>query len=102
MIAIPGAIIAILAAIATFSALILVRAAFIKPRIGALTERAVIAVIIAILGVVYAAVALDTEAGRVIFSQDWARFAVRFVVVLLLAIPTWWTFLYLTGRLGGR
>jgi hypothetical protein len=85
---------------AVFSAVILVRAALVQPRIGALVERAILAVLLAVFGVIYAIVALNTELGRALFSTEVARVVVRFMVITVLAVPTYWTWLLLTGRLG--
>lgn len=95
-----AAMIGILTFFSVLSAFVLVRAAFVKPRIGALTERAVIGVLLAFFGVVYTLVALDTELGRVVLTTDLSRFVVRCAVVGILSIPTYWTLLYWTGRLG--
>ena len=92
-------IIVLLTVIAIASAVVLVRAAVAKPRIGALTERAGIAVVIALFGIVYSAVAVNTEMGHAMFASEAARLGVRATVIVLLGIPAWWTFLYLTGRL---
>lgn len=93
--------IVLLTLIAVASAAVLVHAAVQKPHIGALTERAAIAVIIALFGAVYSVVAVNTELGQQLFGSDVGRFAVRLIVIVLLAIPAWWSALYLTGRLGG-
>lgn len=97
---VPALLILLLTAFAVASAFVLVRAAFVKPRIGALAERAAVGVLIAFFGCVYSVVAIDTEAGRAVFSTEVARVVVRLAVVALLALPTLWSFLYLTGRLG--
>jgi hypothetical protein len=47
-----------------FSTALLVRAAWHRPRIGALTERAVIAVILALFGTACVVLVLNTESGR--------------------------------------
>ena len=85
-----------------FSAVILVRAALVKPHIGALVERAILAVLLAVFGVIYSIVALNTELGRILFSSEAARVLVRVMVIIVLGVPTYWTYLLLTGRLGGR
>lgn len=84
------------------SAVILVRAALKKPYIGALTERALIAVLLAFFGIVYSIVVVNTEFGRTLFSTEIARVITRVAVIILLALPAYWVLLYLTGRLGGR
>ena len=97
--AILPSIIVMLTVVAVASAVVLVRAAMAKPRIGALSERALIAVVIAAFGLVYSAVAINTELGSALFAAEAARLGVRATVIVLLAIPAWWTVLYLTGRL---
>ena len=92
-------IIIMLTVVAVASAVVLVRAAIAKPRIGALSERALIAVVIAGFGLIYSTVAINTELGQTLFATDVARLGVRVTVIVLLGIPAWWTFLYLTGRL---
>lgn len=91
-------LIAVLTIVAVPSAIILVRAAVRRPRVGALMERATAAVVIAAFGVVYTIVAFDTELG--ILDLDGARLVVRLGVVALLCVPVWWTALYLAGKLG--
>ena len=91
-------LIAVLTIVAVPSAIILVRAAVRRPRVGALMERATAAVVIAAFGVVYTIVAFDTELG--LLDLDGARLAVRLGVVALLCVPVWWTALYLAGKLG--
>lgn len=97
--AVLPSVIVLLTVIAVASAVVLVRAAVAKPRIGALTERAGVAVVIALFGVVYSIAAVNTELGSTLFDTDVARLGVRLTVIALLGIPAWWTVLYLTGRL---
>lgn len=97
---IPGPLLAVLGVISWVSAFVLVRAALPRPRIGALTERAIIAVVIALFVTVYALAALNTDAHFPFFDTDTVRFIVRIFVVILGLLPAWWTFLWLTGRLG--
>lgn len=94
-------VIGLLAGVAWISAAILAHAAWRRPRIGALTERAVIAVVFAILGTFYFLVTVNTTTGYALLPLEAARFVVRLLVVVVLLIPAWWTFLYLSGRLGG-
>ena len=97
--AVLTSLIVVLTVVSIASAAVLVRAACQRPRIGALTERALIAVVIALFGLVYSAVAINTELGSALFGTDVARIGVRATVIVLLGIPAWWTTLYLTGRL---
>ena len=93
-------LILIFTAFAVASAVVLCRAAFVKPRIGALVERAAVAVLIAFFGVIYSVIAINTDAGRALLSMEAARIIVRSAVIALLALPTVWSALYFTRRLG--
>lgn len=97
----PVAVVA-LAAIAVISAFLLVRAALERPYIGALVERAVIAVVIAAFGVVSAFLILNSETGRMLVPAQIASIIFRLTLLVLLAVPSYWTWLYWTGRLGSR
>ena len=93
------ALIAVLTVVAVVSAAVLVHAAYIKPRIGALTERAIGAVVIAVFGFVYSIVAFNNQLALDWWTTEVSVFIVRCGVVTVLLIPAWWTFLYLSGRL---
>lgn len=69
-------------------------------RVGALSERAVVAVGIAAFGTLYSLAVYNTEFGRIL-DNEIVRNAVRVGVSLLLLLPVVWVVLYLTGRLGG-
>ena len=86
---------------AWLSAAVLMRAAYRHPRIGALTERAVVAVCIAIFGTIYGAVVFNTEVARFV-DVPTAMVVVRLGVVMLLCLPAWWSWRFATGRLGGN
>jgi hypothetical protein len=88
-----------LTASAWMSAVILVRAAFVCPRVGALTERAVVAVVLAIFGSVYSLAVLNSEWAHLVDGGDVVSL-LRIAVVVLLLLPVWWSFMYLTNRLG--
>ena len=66
----------------------------------ALTERASVAVGLAIFGTVYSLAVVNTEYVRMFDSSDVVN-VVRAAVVVVLLLPAWWSFLYLTDRLGG-
>jgi len=83
---------------AWLSAFVLIRVARHRPHVGSLTERAIVATLIAIFGTAYSLVLLNTEV------LDWidvgtAIVFVRIAVVLLLTIPAWWSWMLVTGRL---
>jgi hypothetical protein len=88
----------ILTVYAWASAFVLIRVARHRPRVGSLTERAIVAVFIAIFGSVYCLNMLNTA-----FLQAYDLIAavllVRLAVVFLLTIPAWWSWMLLTGRL---
>lgn len=88
-----------LAVFAWVSAVVLIVAARKRPNIGALTERAVVAVGIALFGTLYSAVVLNNEVVR-LFDSGSAVIVVRLAVVGLLCLPAFWSFAYITGRLG--
>jgi hypothetical protein len=86
---------------AWISAAILVHAARnATPRSGALTERAILAVVIAVFLTTYLLIAYNTDNGRILFDQDAARRLLRTIVLMVGVIPIIWTVLWLTGRLG--
>lgn len=93
--------VAILTVVAWLSAYVLVRAAMPRPRIGALTERAAIAVLIAVFGTVSTFLVFNTESGRAILPSEAARVLFRLCLLFLLGVPAYWTWLYRSGRLGG-
>ena len=86
--------------LAWISAFILLRAAR-GAHIGALTERAVAALLIAIFGSVYSFIVANGEVVRVMSTDD-AVIVVRLAVIALMFIPVYWLYLYLSHRLGGR
>jgi hypothetical protein len=89
---------------AWLSAIVLIRVARHRPRIGTLTERAIVAVCIALFGTAYSLLMLNTEFLDIV-ALDQAIVFVRAFVVVLLTIPAWWSWMLLTGRLtrvGGK
>lgn len=97
--AMPATIV-VLTIVAWTCAVVLVRAAW-GADIGALTERAIVAVGIAGFGTVYSLVVTNTELGQPV-AHDFTVFAVRLCVIGLLLIPPVWLFLYARRRLGGN
>lgn len=86
--------------LAWISFVVLGRAARRPPRIGALTERTIIAAVIAALGTVSCLIVVNTDAGRPLFDANTASLLFRFVILAVLTVPTVWLALWLTGRLG--
>lgn len=76
----------------------LVALAFQRPRIPFLTERAIAALVIAIVTTAYAGIALNTEQGYPWFGADIARSAVRLLIVVLGAAPILWLVNFWRGR----
>jgi hypothetical protein len=85
---------------AWLSTAILVWAARKPPRIGALTERAVIAVIIALFLTAIAVIVWNTDSESALFAADVARVVFRVCVLLLGLVPVSWCVLWVSGRLG--
>lgn len=82
------------------SAFILWRAARLPPRIGALTERAVIAVAIAIMVSAGGLLTLNRTTDHSLFPVEVARIIFSLSVVTIGMIPLAWTLLWFFGRLG--
>jgi hypothetical protein len=91
-------VILILTVYAWLSAFVLIRVARHRPRVGSLTERAVVAVFIAIFGTVYSVNMLNTQFLHIL-DMTGAIVVVRIAVMFLLTIPAWWSWMLVTGRL---
>jgi hypothetical protein len=68
-------------------------------RIGALTERAIVAIGLSIFGTIYSAAVYNTDIAQWLDNAV-VKFWVRLGVVALLFLPIIWAALYLTGHLG--
>lgn len=79
---------------------VLGRAAFQRPRIGALTERTFIAFVLAVLGTISSLLRYNTDSGFALFPQPIAALLFASTMLVVLAIPTAWLVLWLLGRLG--
>jgi hypothetical protein len=82
------------------SFVVLGHAALEPPRIGALSERAFIAFIIAVLGSVSCVIVANTDAGQPWFDTQVASLLFRLTILAVLAVPTVWLILWYSGRLG--
>ena len=82
------------------SAVILVRAARHKPRIGALTERAAIAIAIAVMVTAGGLLTINRTADHAFFPVDAARVVFSIAIIVVGAVPLAWTWLWVTGGLG--
>ena len=82
------------------STFLLVRAAWQKPRIGALTERAVISVILSTFGTVSVFLVLNSDTGASFLAADLARNIFRLCLFAFLLVPVLWLGLYLRNGLG--
>lgn len=94
-------LILILAGFGWFSTGVLVNAVRKGPRIGALTERAAIGVLLGVFVTIYGVAAYNSDAAFIFLPQDVVRILVRGLVLVLGLIPVYWVYLYLTGKLGG-
>lgn len=83
------------------SFVVLGRAAVQRPRIGALTERTVIAFIIAVLGTVSSLLRSNTDSGFALFPAQVAALIFAVTILVVLSVPTAWLVLWFTNRLGG-
>ena len=82
-------------------AIILIRLARIRPTIRALTERAILAVIIAIVTTVYWFIAINTQLGFPVITPTGSMFIIRCTIVTIGLYPLWWLWSYSTGRFKG-
>lgn len=89
-----------LAPFSVFSMLILVYEARRPPRIGALTERAVIAIDITVMVVSGTVLTVNRVTGYSLFPVDVARVLFLASLILLEVVPVVWTILLFSGRLG--
>lgn len=85
---------------AWLSTAVLIYAAHRPPRIGALTERAVIAIVIAMFLTAVAVIVYNTESDRALLAAEVARVAFRICVLMLGLVPVSWCVLWFLGRLG--
>lgn len=79
-------------------AIILIRLARIKPMIRVLTERAVLAAIIATVTTVYWFIAVNTQLGFPVITSTGSMFVIRLMIVLVGIYPAWWLWSYYSGR----
>jgi hypothetical protein len=70
-----------------------------RPRIGALTERTVIAFVLAFLGTVAFVLRFNSDHGYALFEQPVAALIFAVTMLVVLSIPTGWLVLFLLGRL---
>ncbi len=91
---------AFLALASWLSTILLVRAALVRPHIGALTERAIIGTLLSGFGTVCVILVWNSDSGQVFFAIDLARIVFRICLFGLLLVPPVWILLYLTNRLG--
>lgn len=90
----------VLAPFSVLSTAVLWHAARGKPRIGALTERAALALVIAVMVCSGALITLNRLTSNFLFPLEWARLLFLSSLVLLACVPVAWLFLWLTNRLG--
>lgn len=98
--AILAVVIFVMVPFAWISFLVLAHAARGPRRIGALTERAVIAFAIAIMVTTGALLTYNRSADSPVLTVDAARILFSLSLIVIGAVPVGWTVLWLTGRLG--
>jgi hypothetical protein len=82
------------------SAVVLAHAAYQRPRIGALTERAVVAVAIAVMVTAGGLLTVNRTSDHSLFPVDIARIVFSLAVIAVGSVPLAWTYLWFRGRLG--
>lgn len=95
-----AALVIVLVPFSWLSAVILWRAARRPPRIGALTERAAIAVAIAVMVTAGGLITLNRSSEHAFFGVDAARVIFSLAIIVVGAVPVAWTALWFFGRLG--
>jgi hypothetical protein len=97
------AVVAIFVALSWVSSAALVLAARrATPRVGALTERANIAVLISIALTIFVVIAANADVGYPLWDQITGRRLLRLTILTVSLIGPSWLYLWLTGRLGDR
>lgn len=89
------------ALVAWIATALLVARAIRRPRIGALTERAGLSVLLALFGTLCVVLVYNTETGQSVLPIDAARTAFRVCLFLMLLVSPAWLLLFITNRLGG-
>lgn len=79
-------------------AIILIRLSRMSPSIKALSERAWLAALIALVTTVYVVVTWNTQFGYNWFTFDTGRTIVRLSILGIGLYPLWWLWAYYTGR----
>lgn len=98
--AVLAVVIFVMVPFAWVSAFVLAHAARGPRRIGALTERAVIAFAIAIMVTTGALLTYNRSTDSPVLTVEGARILFSLSLIVIGAIPVFWTALWLTGRLG--
>lgn len=83
-------------------AITLLRLSRQRPYIRALSERAGLATIIAIVTTVYVAVAINSHLDFALFDAEAARVVVRSAIFVIGLYPLYWVWAYYTGRFRDR
>lgn len=79
-------------------AISLVRLARIRPTIGALTERAALAVVIAIVTTIYVGIAANTQTGFPGIDFETSKVILRLLIIGIGLSPLWWLWGYYRGH----
>jgi hypothetical protein len=79
-------------------AILLVRLSVQRPRIRSLAERALLAVLIAVVTTVYSLIVLNSADGYAVIDRDSAQAIIRIFFLALGLYPLWWLWAYWTDR----
>ena len=82
-------------------AAILMRASLRRPAIRSLSERAVLAFLIALVTTVYSVIVINSTDGYPVLDRDTAQTVIRLFFLCLGLYPLWWLWSYWSGRFGG-
>lgn len=97
------ALVAVSVALLPFSVVstfLIVSAAYQRPRIGILTDRAIIALDITLMIISGVTVSINRITGYSLFPIEVARVLFLVSLILLELVPVYWLWLWKTGRLG--
>ena len=76
----------------------LIRLSIISPPIKALTERTLLAVLIAVVTTVYSLVVVNTITGLSFWDAATVRSVIRLLIIGIGIYPLWWAWTYSTGH----
>lgn len=97
--ALLSALVVMLVPFSWVSAVVLIRAARPQPRINVLTERAALAVAIAVMVTAGGIITVNRNADHAFFAVDAARILFSLSLIVIGSFPVAWTLLWVMGRL---